>query len=173
MQTTMRKTDVRQTREQVKGTCEKKRLDVLRQANRAAGIKRQEMTGSKINEVIGDLIATGELELLGFGQGGRHVKTTAKGIAAIKAGTTKLADVIVVRNEDNTFGNRDDANNFIPQNTLTTRKLGKAIANDYDTLATVGSPVLAKLIAVGATVKHTAVAAQSVKRGKGLTKRAK
>lgn len=134
MQASLRKTDIRQTREQITGTAEGKRLDILAQCNVKAGRCRKDMSGSKINEAIGDLIGTGELELLSFGKGGRCCRTTAKGIASLKAKRTELCDTVFVRNEDNTNASRNDPLQFGELNLKAQPLAKKAFGNEYELL---------------------------------------
>lgn len=134
MQTTLRKTDIRQATEQRTGNAEAKRLDILAQCNRSEGRCRKEMSGSKINEIIGDLIGTGELELLSFGKGGRLCRTTKRGKESLAAKRTILCDTVFVRNEDNTNASRNDATQFVAQSEKATKTLGKVFNGDYDIL---------------------------------------
>lgn len=133
MQVTLRKTDIRQATEQRTGNAEAKRLDVLSQCNLKEGRCRKEMKGSKINEVIGDMLATGELELLSFGKGGRCCRTTQLGKQSLANKQTVLCDTVFVRNEDNVGTSRNDPAQFV-LNVKATDKLGKIYGGEYETL---------------------------------------
>ncbi len=99
MPTNLTKTDIRRRREETTGTAERKRLSVLKQCDVGTGRFRQDMTGSKINEAIRDLIEVDALELLSSGEGGRCCRTTDKGRQFLKEGQTCLANRGFVRDE--------------------------------------------------------------------------
>ena len=134
MQTNSRKTDDRQAAEQLSGIAEKKRLSVLRQCNVAGGMYRSKMTGSKINETIGDMIASGELKLLSTGKGGRLCETTDLGKQSLEEGFTVFCDTVFTRNEDNTNSSRNDPTQFEGMSKKV-ENIGKAKFVEYTTIS--------------------------------------